>query len=250
MNIIKRFFKRPSKNLKQKKVIHESFYKKHSDEFIFFKQNIIDKISISLVIIDDKGLVIAFNSLAKTNFLLHLNEKITNQIRVPKFAKNLKKIQNKKNFKTNFNFENPGLLRKHFNVAFYPIDIYKMPIINYPFNKGYIISFVNNSQVIKLEKFKSEFIANLSHELKTPIAVILGIVETFLYQKRMPSKDKKFFLATLLKETNKMSDLVNDLLKLAKIEMEEHITPRNSISLDKILKQSVTKFLLQAKKEK
>jgi len=156
----------------------------------------------------------------------------------------------KKNLKVSFNFMKPGAIVKYFQVECHPIDIYKMPIINYPLNKGYIISIIDNTQTVKLEKFKSEFIGNLSHELKTPLAVILGIAETFKYQKRLPVKDKNKFLTTLIKETNNMKDLVDNLLKLAKIEMEEHIKPRNSVSLDKIINNSIEKFLNKAKEKK
>jgi len=250
MDIIKKIFKRRPKGESIKKEILSQSYLKHSNEFIFYKDNIIEKVLIPLIIIDKNGYVKAFNNLAKNHFFLHLNEKITNQIRVPEFSDNLKKIMKKKKLKVSFNFMKPGSIVKYFQVECQSINIYKMPIINYPLNKGYIISIIDNTQTVKLEKFKSEFIGNLSHELKTPLAVILGIAETFMYQKRLPVKDKNKFLTTLINETNKMKDLVNDLLKLAKIEMEEHIKPRKSVSLNKIINNSVNKFSNKAKKRR
>ena len=90
----------------------------------------------------------------------------------------------------------------------------------------------------------------MSHELKTPLAIIFGIVETLMYQKKITAKENKKFLTTLNHETKRMQNIVEDLLSLSKIEIDEHILPKNKIKIQEIVKTVINSFLLKAKKKK
>ncbi|MDP9728631.1 sensor histidine kinase [Alicyclobacillus tolerans] len=73
----------------------------------------------------------------------------------------------------------------------------------------------------RLERMRSEFVANVSHELKTPIAAIRGFAETLL-DDEAPAEVQKQFLQTIYDESNRMNALVSDLLELSRLEAEEH----------------------------
>jgi two-component system, OmpR family, phosphate regulon sensor histidine kinase PhoR len=72
------------------------------------------------------------------------------------------------------------------------------------------------SSVKKYEQSKREFVDNASHELKTPISVLRGIVETLLEEEE--DQRKKRFLEKALRRIEQMQNLVEDLLTLTKLE--------------------------------
>jgi two-component system phosphate regulon sensor histidine kinase PhoR len=72
------------------------------------------------------------------------------------------------------------------------------------------------SSVRKYEQSKREFVDNASHELKTPISVLRGIVETLLEEEE--DQRKRHFLEKALRRIEQMQNLVEDLLTLTKLE--------------------------------
>ncbi len=72
----------------------------------------------------------------------------------------------------------------------------------------------------QLESVRSDFVANVSHELKTPITSILGYVEIIMGKNINPEQKDKF-LSKVLNQTNRMNAIIDDLLKLSKIESQE-----------------------------
>ncbi|MBU0728235.1 MAG: cell wall metabolism sensor histidine kinase WalK [Proteobacteria bacterium] len=73
----------------------------------------------------------------------------------------------------------------------------------------------------KLENMRSEFVANVSHELKTPITAIKGFVETLLDGALENGEDAGKFLEIIQKQANRLNAIVDDLLSLSRIEQDE-----------------------------
>ncbi|KAA3618321.1 MAG: HAMP domain-containing histidine kinase [Calditrichaeota bacterium] len=69
-----------------------------------------------------------------------------------------------------------------------------------------------------LEKIRKEFVANVSHEFKTPLAVIRGYGETLLDWGLEDKKVSKKYVKKIVKQSNQLENLVSDLLELARIE--------------------------------
>ena len=74
------------------------------------------------------------------------------------------------------------------------------------------------SQLDRLENLRKDFVANVSHELKTPIATIKGYVETLLDGAQHDPADLERFLNIVLKQNNRLADIVDDLLTLSRLE--------------------------------
>ena len=72
----------------------------------------------------------------------------------------------------------------------------------------------------KLEQMRSTFISDVSHELKTPIALIQGYSEGLLENVNTDAESRKFYAEVILDESNKMDKLVKQLLELMKLENE------------------------------
>jgi len=81
---------------------------------------------------------------------------------------------------------------------------------------GYLVVINDITETKKLENMRSEFVANVSHELKTPITSVKGYLETLI--EGVSEEQRVDFLNTALKHTNRLADLVDDILFLSKIE--------------------------------
>ena len=104
--------------------------------------------------------------------------------------------------------------RKHF-------EVYGAPIIgtNHEW-KGIVLVFHDITELKKLEQMRKDFLANVSHELKTPITSIKGFSETLLDGAMENQQFCEHFLHIILKESERMQGLIEDLLDLSKIEQQ------------------------------
>lgn len=80
----------------------------------------------------------------------------------------------------------------------------------------------------KLNEMRSQFISDVSHELKTPIALIQGYAEGLVDGILTDEESKKYYCEVILDEANKMSDLTKDLLDLSRLEYG-----KNELSIEK-----------------
>jgi two-component system phosphate regulon sensor histidine kinase PhoR len=87
--------------------------------------------------------------------------------------------------------------------------------------RGAVIVMNDISNVRRLETLRRDFVANVSHELKTPITSIKGFVETLLDGALDHRDDAERFLDIVAKQADRLGAIVEDLLSLAKIEQSE-----------------------------
>lgn len=83
-------------------------------------------------------------------------------------------------------------------------------------------------QKSKLAEMRSQFVSDVSHELKTPIALIQGYAEGLIDGIATTEEDKKYYLEVILDEANKMSSLTHDLLDLSNLEYG-----KNNLTIEK-----------------
>lgn len=97
------------------------------------------------------------------------------------------------------------------------LRIRKAPIIN-GVNKeiGIVVLVQDVTEIKNLENMRSQFVANVSHELKTPLTSIKGFAETLKYVEDNSTREK--FLDIINKEAERLSRLINDILILSNIE--------------------------------
>jgi len=103
-------------------------------------------------------------------------------------------------------------------------------------NKLNFIRLYDSTAEHNLQNLQKDFIANASHELKTPISVIIGYCETFLSEKKTNRNLNNTFLKTMTNEAHRMSRLVDELLSLSRIERTEFSPPDERVDLKSILK--------------
>lgn len=120
----------------------------------------------------------------------------------------------------NFIRELPDINTKEIKL-FHPVErevrVKKAPIISGSKNQiGIVIAIQDITDIKRLENMRSEFVANVSHELKTPLTSIKGFSETLRYVD--DSKTKNKFLNIIDKEAERLTNLINDILILSNIE--------------------------------
>jgi len=82
---------------------------------------------------------------------------------------------------------------------------------------GSVTTFLDITELRRLEKVRSDFVANASHELKTPLTSIRGFAET-LVEDDPPEHLRRQFLEAIAKNTRRLQRLVDDLLDLSRLE--------------------------------
>jgi two-component system, OmpR family, phosphate regulon sensor histidine kinase PhoR len=98
-------------------------------------------------------------------------------------------------------------------------EVYAAPIIGtYNVWKGILLVFHDITELKNLEQTRKDFVANVSHELKTPITSIKGFTETLLDGAKDDPKSLDAFLNIILIESARMQTMIEDLLELSKIE--------------------------------
>ena len=121
------------------------------------------------------------------------------------------------------------------------VDLYCGSIIDNDANNGAILVMHDVSELHRLEKIRKDFVANASHELKTPITVIRGAVETILDDKEMPSEVLYQFLNKANLQIGRLSDIVSDLLALSRLETANN-TPQHGVILNDLLWSSLQSY--------
>ena len=96
-------------------------------------------------------------------------------------------------------------------------------------------------QKSKLEQMRSTFISDVSHELKTPIALIQGYSEGLLENVNTDEESRKFYAEVILDESNKMDKLVKQLLELMKLENEMRTFDNKSFNVVELEKEILRK---------
>ena len=112
---------------------------------------------------------------------------------------------------------------------------------------GVIAVIQDITEHVKLDEMRKEFVADVSHELKTPITSIMGYSDTLL-QSEVPENIRKEFLGRISEEANRMAELVSDLLTLSKYDSTK-VGDKEEFDLGEVTKQAFDRLKLEADKK-
>ncbi len=113
---------------------------------------------------------------------------------------------------------------------------------------GVIAVIQDITEHVKLDNMQKEFVADVSHELKTPITSIMGYADTLLegeYDKETQTK----FLNVIATEARRMAKLVTDLLTLSRYDSNKKKTQKESFDLGELVKKCQDKLAIEIKKK-
>ena len=95
------------------------------------------------------------------------------------------------------------------------------------------------TELMRNTQQRADFLANASHELKTPIASMLGYIETLRGHAADDPEAQQRFLAIMQQQAERMQRLINDLLSLRRIEQNEHVAPTETADLDLSIRAAI-----------
>jgi two-component system phosphate regulon sensor histidine kinase PhoR len=102
------------------------------------------------------------------------------------------------------------------------IDVKSSPLLDAVQQQmGTLVVFNDVTQLRRLENMRRDFVANVSHEIKTPLTAIKGFVETLQQGKVEKVDEKERFLGIIQKHVDRLNAIIEDLLTLSKIEQED-----------------------------
>ena len=91
----------------------------------------------------------------------------------------------------------------------------------------------------KIDEMRRQFISDVSHELKTPIALIQGYAEGLIENVNSDEESRKFYAEVILDESNKMDEMVKRLLELMKLEYQERKFNDTNFDLTELIKEEL-----------
>jgi two-component system phosphate regulon sensor histidine kinase PhoR len=101
--------------------------------------------------------------------------------------------------------------------------------------RGIVLVLHDTSDLRRLERLRQEFVANVSHELKTPLSVITACVETLIDGAVEDQENRGRFLERIAEQAERLNYLILDLLSLARIESETEAFTLQAVSLEKVV---------------
>lgn len=222
-------------------------------------KTIVEAIKEPTILINENDVILIFNQSAEkiffssiaTDSFLNSEDKIPIGLRIQSIIRSTLLLETLNLYKDNQkdNIEKieitlPGEIDRS-----YEVNISRVP--NFSKDEfNFLLIFRETTEVKKILTLRSEFIANASHELKTPISIIKGIAETL---EKYGDEDKetfKDFLKKLIDESNRAQLLIEDLLSLNQAEMRQHILPEKEVNLMKVLDNIFVGLNELAKKNK
>ncbi len=106
---------------------------------------------------------------------------------------------------------------------------------------GVVVVLNDVTRIRKLENIRQEFVANVSHELKTPITSIKGFVETLQAGAKSVPEDNDKFLSIIARQTNRLYAIIEDLLVLSRLEQSDEAPSQSeqNVELRSILHDAI-----------
>ena len=187
------------------------------------KESILSSMQEGLLALNKKTEILSINDIAVD--YLNIKKEIAVGVEISTLTKNKKLLSNikkvsKKNTRIQQEIVIKGNKKRHFLISGSPLKRGG--------KKSGVLMLINDITLQKqLESVRQDFVANVSHELKTPITSIIGYLE-LIDQGELNNEQKKLFLNKVFNHTNRMNAIIDDLLKLSKIESQED---DNSIEL-------------------
>lgn len=100
---------------------------------------------------------------------------------------------------------------------------------------GVVLTFHDITRLKKLEEIRKDFVANVSHEIKTPITAIKGFAETLIEGALDDRDNARKFLLTIEQNSERINSIVDDLLTLSRIELGDIKIEKDVVNIEEVI---------------
>jgi len=183
-----------------------------------------DMLDDGLILTDLNGVILSVNPAAVRWFGENLTgQKIFDVINHPNVGDLFAKAANDAK-RCEMRYEPSNIIQREFRMRLQRIG-----------DQSVALLFLDMTLQRNLEKVRRDFVANVSHELRSPLTSLAGFVETMLSDEVPDPAMQTRFLTIMDEEAKRMSRLIDDLLSLSRVEVDEHIIPENRANLAELL---------------
>ncbi|NCU46219.1 MAG: hypothetical protein EBX83_02880 [Candidatus Fonsibacter ubiquis] len=231
------YYQKEDQNIETKKKIITNFNSELGKKDL--ERLFIDKIEDVIIILNKFNVIIYANKSATNNFGDKLEGKHINvAVRISELLDQIDQHRIDKEIKIiNIEIKNP--IFKFFKTSISNIQ-----------SEQILLVFKDFTEVQKSQIIRSDFIANASHNLKTPLVSLKGFLETIEDSAKDDPRSQKKFIEIMKLEANKMEILIEDLMTLSRIEQQEHISINNKVNIKKIIEDVIVLISKRIKEKK
>jgi len=192
------------------------------------QKNYIDEIEDLILIVNSFNIVSFANKAAQAFYSPNIvGRNIISLIRIPDLTDKIDECRSSKKSQY-IEFENKIPIYQFFKVRISNLN-----------EQSLMLVIKNYTEIKKAETLRSDFIANVSHQLKTPLVSIKGFLESIAGPAKDDAKAQHKFIKIMQEESNKMEDLIEDLMSLSRIESQAHVQPKDKVDIQLILKNLI-----------
>ena len=195
--------------------------------------------------------IVAFNM---DGDIIHINPAATRLLQISSTKDKFNKIFSKLNIDINLEkiiyLENWTSTEQRVNIGDSYINLFFAPFKDENDRPGGVVVVVQDiTEHVRLDNMRKEFVADVSHELKTPLTSIMGYAETLLGSEYDANLQEKF-LNVIISETVRMTKLVADLLTLSKFDNDNTTWEKTEFDLGELVKQCQENLQIEMDKKK
>ncbi|MFI5293926.1 MAG: ATP-binding protein [Thermodesulfovibrionales bacterium] len=196
----------------------------------------------ALLIIDSRGIITLSSSSAKDFFgdvpMVHM--RFAEVVRNHEFSDLVEHVRKDLSpGMTAFRIEYPE--EKYLSVRVSPLFYKKEDELS-----GFVAVFHDITQIEKLEQVRKDFVANVSHEIKTPVTAIKGFADTLLEGALDDRENAARFIQTIKSNSERLNSLVDDLMTISKIELGVIKVEKTMIDLEEVFENIMEIFRAKA----
>ena len=109
---------------------------------------------------------------------------------------------------------------------------------------GAVVLFRDITELENLETMRRDYVANVSHELRSPLTSIRGLIEPLMDSIVTNEEDKKRYYKIIYQESLRLSRLVDDIMELSRLQTNEAVIEKTSVNLNSIIEMVYERYKL------
>lgn len=193
---------------------------------------VVEVLPDALLMLDDNLAIVRTNSAAR-NLLGHrlIERNLREVIEAPELISVLEDMRTTKKRTEDLEFITGDAMHREIRA-----QIKKFPAESLS-GTEFMVTLHDLTELKRVRKIRSDFVANASHELKTPLSSIIGFIETLRGSAKNDEAARDYFLGVMADQAKRMARLIDDLLSLSKIEANV-IPPSEEVNISEVLEEA------------